>query len=115
MNFGEIHFGDVQDLRGFQLFPCQGAGEFEATCFEDDGRSQACRDGHHGHWRLRVSCSPQGLHIAIASEGQRPPSQDRTILRLPRSGGRTLTFAGAALAHEATDGDWRQLTLKLHA
>ena len=113
MNFGEIRFGGVQDLRGFQVFPFRGTGEWETTCFEDDGRSQGCRDGAHGQWRLRVSCSPQGLHVAISGEGQRPPTQGRMILRLPRADGRGLTFTGATLEQDLPDGDWRQLVLKL--
>jgi alpha-glucosidase len=114
MNFGAIGFGQVEDRRGFQVFPFEGTGEFEATCFEDDGRSQACRDGACGQWRLRVTSTLQGLHVAIAREGRRPPEQDDMILRLPSHDTRALSFTGATLLHEATDGDWRQLTLKLH-
>jgi alpha-glucosidase len=113
MNFGEIHFGHVQDVRGFQVFPFQGNGDFEATCFEDDGQSQACRNGAFGHWRLRVSCGEQGLHLAISREGQRPPVQDHIVLRMPRADSRRLGFTGATLEQDTADGDWRQLTLKL--
>jgi alpha-glucosidase len=95
------------------VFPLQGAGEFEATCFEDDGRSQACRDGDHGQWRLTVTSSLQDLHVAIAREGRRPPTQDHLVLRLPLSETRTLAFMGAALEQDSPDGDWRQLTLNL--
>jgi alpha-glucosidase len=113
MNFGSIRFGHVEDLRGFQVFPLRGAGDFEATCFEDDGLSQACRDGAYGQWRLRVRCTLSGLHLALSREGQRPPVQDRMVLRLPRSDGRTLGFTGAVLEEDAAEGDWRRLTLKL--
>jgi alpha-glucosidase len=114
MNFGAIHFGKVEEVRGFQVVPFQGAGEFEATCFEDDGLSQACRAGAWGQWRLRVSCTLEGVHIGISREGRRPPPhQDRMVLRLPGSDARTLTFTGAALMHEEADGNWRQLTLRL--
>ena len=113
MNFGTIHFGHVEDLRGFQVFPFRGAGDFEATCFEDDGLSQACRDGAHGQWRLRVSSTLLSLHFALWREGQRPPAQDRMVLRLPRSDARTLGFTGAVLEEVVADGNWRRLTLKL--
>jgi alpha-glucosidase len=33
MNDGEIHFGQVEDRRGFQVFPLMGEGSFEATLF----------------------------------------------------------------------------------
>jgi alpha-glucosidase len=113
MNFGTIRFSHVEDLRGFQVFPLRGEGEFEATCFEDDGLSQACRDGAHGQWRLRVSCTPSGLHLALSREGLRPPVQERVVLRLPRADTRTLGFTGATLEDEATEGEWRRLTLVL--
>ena len=113
LNLGEIHFGQIEDLRGFQVFPHQGEGQFEATCFEDDGLSQACRSGDHGQWRLQVTCTPQHLHIAVAREGARPPVQDSLVLRLPAAGARMLSFAGATLVQDTTEGPWRQLTLKL--
>ena len=113
LNLGAIHFGEVEDLRGFQVFPIQGEGKFEATCFEDDGTSQGCREGAHGQWRLEVTCTSKDLHIAVAREGQRPPMQDKLNLRIPSLDTRTLGFAGAVLVADATDGDWRQLTLKL--
>lgn len=113
LNLGEIHFGQIEDLRGFQVFPHQGEGQFEATCFEDDGLSQACRSGDHGQWRLQVTCTSQHLHIAVAREGARPPVQDSLVLRLPAAGARMLSFAGATLVQDTTEGPWRQLTLKL--
>ncbi|MEO7885451.1 MAG: glycoside hydrolase family 31 protein [Polaromonas sp.] len=113
MNLGEIHFGRVEDLRGFQVFPFQGEGQFNATCFEDDGHSQGCRDGAYGQWSLQVACTPQSLHISVAREGARPPTHDTLILRLPAAEQRGLRFAGATLVHDAIEGAWRQLTLKL--
>ncbi len=113
LNLGTVHFGQVADVRGFQLFPFEGAGEFEATCFEDDGHSIACRHGAHGQWRLQVSCTPQSLHVVIAREGERPPTQEDVVVRIPSLDKRTLSFAGAALVQDTAEGDWRQLTLKL--
>jgi alpha-glucosidase len=115
MNDGEIHFSQVQDLRGFQVFPFRGDGYFEATCFEDDGHSQACRDGDYGQWRLQVQCTPQTLHISVLREGMVPPQQDSLILRLPAGDQRSLSFAGATPLHDDVDADGRQLTLKLAA
>jgi hypothetical protein len=80
---------------------------------EDDGLSQACRADAYGQWRLRVSCTLSGLHLAPSREGRRPPVQDRMVLRLPRSDVRTLGFTGAVLEEDAAEGDWRRLTLKL--
>lgn len=113
MNVGDIHFGRVEDKRGFQVFPCVGDGTFETTCFEDDGRTQAWRDGAYGQWRLRVRCTPQHLRFEVRREGQRPPAQDTLVLRLPAADRRALDFSGATLVDDKADGHWRQLTLKL--
>ncbi len=113
MNYGDIHFGKVEDLRGFQVFPFLGEGKFEATSFEDDGHTQACRNGDHGQWRLQVQSTPQSLHISVFREGARPPVQDSLVLRLPAADQRTLSFTGATLEHDAVNGGWRQLRLKL--
>jgi alpha-glucosidase len=111
LNLGAIHFGQVEDRRGFQVFPCLHDGEFEATCFEDDGHSQACRDGVHGQWRLRMSCTRQSLRIEVAREGVRAPAQDTVVLRLPAAEQRALTLQGATLQQHITVGAWQELTL----
>ena len=112
MNFGEIHFNRVQDLRGFQVFPLLGDGQFEATCFEDDGLSQACRDGDYGQWRLQVLCTTQTLQIEVLREGTHPPTQDKLILRLPSADRRSLRLIGARLVHDDAGPHWHQLTIQ---
>lgn len=113
MNDGTIHFGAVEDRRGFQVFPFLGEGQFEATCFEDDGHSQACHGGDHGQWRLQVHCTPQSLQIGVWREGFRPPVQSTLVLRLPATDRRNLVCAGVTLVDDTLGKDWRQLTLQL--
>lgn len=113
LNVGAVRFGRAEDVRGFQLFPFRGAGEFEAACFEDDGHSTACHAGAWGQWRLRVAGTAQALHVAVRREGERPPKQDRLPLRLPADEQRSLSFEGARLAGDRRAGDWRELTLHL--
>ncbi|MDR7378419.1 alpha-glucosidase [Rhodoferax ferrireducens] len=113
MNFGEIHFGQVEDQRGFQVFPFLGEGVFEATCFEDDGHSQACRDGNFGQWRLQLRCTAQSLEIGVQREGMRPPQQGSLVLLLPAAERRNLSFSGATLTEDVPGAHWRRLTLKL--
>jgi alpha-glucosidase len=113
LNVGEIHFAKVDDVRGFQVFPFRGEGSFEASCFEDDGHSQAWRSGAYGQWRLRVESSAQDLRIAVFREGAKPPMQDTLVLLLPAAEQRKLSFAGATLLQDQPEGAWRRLTLKL--
>lgn len=113
LNVGKIHFGRVEDLRGFQVFPYTGNGTFEATCFEDDGHSQACRDGNYGQWRLQVHCSADRIEIKVLSEGERPPPRATMVLRLPAAEQRALRVHGTAPLHATEDGHWREWTLAL--
>ncbi|MEY2891435.1 MAG: hypothetical protein RJA98_1343 [Pseudomonadota bacterium] len=117
LNLGEIHFDAVQDQRGFRVFPLPGEGVFDATCFEDDGRSLTERDGAHGQWRLQVRSSEAALQISVAREGQRPPQGELLLIELPASERRSLQFSGATLTGECLvdGGAWRQLTLQLPA
>ncbi len=113
MNDGAIHFGYTEDLRGFQIFPFLGDGSFEATCFEDDGHSQAWRDGDYGLWRLQVHSSPTTLQITVLFEGKRLRPQDSLLIRLPSSDKRNLSLPGGLVACDATGSTWRELKLRL--
>jgi len=113
LNVGDIHFAKVEDVRGFQVFPHRGEGSFEASCFEDDGHTQAWRNGAYGQWRLRVESTGQGLHIAIFREGARPPVQGTLVVLLPAAEQRKLSFARGALVQDQQEGAWRRLTLTL--
>lgn len=115
MNDGDIHFARVQDQRGFQVFPFLGEGEFDTTCFEDDGRSHASLGGDHGQWRLRVHCTARQLVFHVLREGQRPPTQAEISLRVPASDPRTLSFVDAVLEQDHVDAGWRHLRLRLTA
>jgi len=112
LNVGDIHFAKVEDVRGFQVFPYRGEGSFEASCFEDDGHTQALRSGDHGQWRLRVESTAQDLKIAVFREGAKPPVQDTLVLLLPAAEKRKLSFAGAMVLRDQPEGAWRRLTLK---
>ncbi|WP_210543855.1 TIM-barrel domain-containing protein [Rhodoferax sp. PAMC 29310] len=113
LNLGSIHFGQVEDVRGFQIFPFQGTGQFESTCFEDDGQSSFCRDGVYGQWWLKVNCASDHLQIDVARLGVQPPTQSTLLLRLPASDQREVRFASGTVADEGSDGRWRQVMLML--
>jgi alpha-glucosidase len=120
LNLGEIHFNAVQDLRGFRVFAAPGVSRFEASCFEDDGRSTASLDGEHGLWRLVVDGDADTLTIEVHREGRRPPTQPVLLIELPRAETRVLRLSGATLASvadaaDAADPVWQRLTLALDA
>lgn len=113
LNVGNIHFDQIEDVRGFQIFPFQGVGTFEASCFEDDGHSQACRDGHYGQWRLQVGCSTTRISLTVLQEGTCPPTNRTVVLRLPANERRELQISPGKLLHSTEDAHWKELTLAL--
>ena len=88
LNLAEQHFGQPADARGFLLFPYEGAGEFTAECFEDDGESVVTPDSH-GFWRLRVVCTADRIVCHIERHGGQPPVGPVSIL-LPETETRVL-------------------------
>ena len=113
LNVGRIHFQHSEDVRGFQVFPHQGEGSFEATCFEDDGHSQDYQTGNYGQWRLQVRSTTEQLHIAVFREGIRPPQANTVVVRLPADERRTPNFAGARPLKTTAEGHWRVWSLQL--
>ncbi len=111
INVGAIHFAAVEDVRGFQLFPWRGEGRITATCFEDDGHSQAASMGRHGQWRLEVTCGAGALQLHVAREGATPPTQDTLVLRVPADDVRPVQCAGWAVTEVQIDGAWREMRL----
>ena len=113
LNVGPIHFDGVEDARGFQVFPLQGTGIFETTCFEDDGHSQACREGRHGQWRLRVESGSTFITIELVPEGLIAPSQRTVTLRFPAAEQRELRALQGKLQRTNADAYWTELILTL--
>ncbi|CAM8654303.1 COG1501 Alpha-glucosidases, family 31 of glycosyl hydrolases [Comamonadaceae bacterium] len=114
-NDGEIHFGNVEDQRGFQIFPLLGDGSFEATCFEDNGHSRidSSTGADVGEWKLQVHCSAQTLQIHVMRVGEIAMAQDRMQLRLPANDTRAVVFNNTALLSQRTQDTWRWLTVQL--
>lgn len=95
LNRAEQHFGVTEDRRGFAIFPIKGPGDFITECFEDDGESEAYRQGMHGTWRLTVESTPTEVLIRAERLGQQPPSDTRIELLLPESEVRRVILSGA--------------------
>ena len=114
-NDGAIHFGKVEDVRGFQIFPLVGEGEFEATCFEDDGHSRigSGKGAGQGQWKLRVNCTSQAVQINVVREGVQALAQGRVQLRVPASDSRGVSVANATVLEDSVQGGWRYLSIQL--
>ena len=114
-NDGAIHFGKVEDVRGFQVFPFVGEGAFEATCFEDDGHSRigSGKGAGQGQWKLQVKCTSQAVQISVLREGGQALAQSRVQLRVPAADSRSISVASATVLEDSVRGGWRHLTVQL--
>ncbi|MDR3373097.1 MAG: glycoside hydrolase family 31 protein [Ancalomicrobiaceae bacterium] len=94
INTAPAHFNDASDERGFLVYPPKGEGSFIATCHEDDGASEAYRDGAFGEWQLAVTATAETITIAVSKAGQRPPLDRFVRLILPKTETRTIVVEG---------------------
>lgn len=112
LNVAEAHFAGREDRRGFHVFPLE-EGRFESSCFEDDGVSQAWRNGACFHWRLGIDCSSHAIAIAIARDGHNVGSDVDLVLLLPAGERRSVTLDGAAVLSDGPAAAGRQLVARV--
>ena len=114
-NDGAVHFGKVEDVRGFQVFPLKGEGAFEATCFEDDGHSRIGSEKGvgQGQWKLTVNCTAQAVQISVVREGALALAQSSVQLRVPAADSRCVSVADATVLEDSVQGGWRYVSVQL--
>ena len=108
LNIAPQSFDRRADHRAFALF-APPAGEFAATCHEDDGESEDWRAGAFGAWRLEVSATPERINVACRAEGQRPPTGPLALL--VRLGERRPVLIDGRAAARTAFGDWTRFDL----
>ncbi|HEY2359167.1 MAG TPA: glycoside hydrolase family 31 protein [Phenylobacterium sp.] len=110
LNIAEQTFDRRADARAFAVFaPPEGA--FEASCYEDDGETEAWRDGAFGHWRLTVEASPAGLEVDCRPTGQHPP-QGPIALLFRSNEQRPVSVRSGRILAEGAFGEWRRVDLE---
>ena len=71
LNVAEQHFGRPADERAFIVVPFAGAGIARGGCVEDDGESEAWRNGAQGRWNVMlIEATRTALRISI--DARRP-------------------------------------------
>jgi alpha-glucosidase len=104
LNVAEQHFSRRADQRGFRIFPQLADGIFVYECFEDDGESEAYRQGNYVTWRLEILTSSSRLLVNIKREREVHPGVGQVILLFPRQEARQIEIAGGSVV---TDSDRR--------
>ena len=109
LNVADQHFAKPADERGFAVFPKQHEGSFECECFEDDGESQAYREGNFRTWHLGVESSHSELLIQIAQKGRGDPRTGQISFLFPRQETRPISFRGGSVTKDALGATNREL------
>jgi len=102
---------DAGGRRGFLLFP-PAEGECRGESYEDDGESEAWREGGFGAWRVAVASRADGLRVSVTPSGRFAGSRDELELTLPESERRPVSLAGAGLVGEDRTGSQRRLRVR---
>jgi len=114
LNVAEQHFGRPADTRAFIALPFASVGTACGACVEDDGESEAWRNGEQGRWRVTIDSDTDALRVSIAREGHMPRAQTEVQVLVPASETRAATCTSGALVADETAGGWRHLTVRLH-
>ncbi|WP_322071669.1 glycoside hydrolase family 31 protein [Paraburkholderia bannensis] len=113
LNVAQQHFGQRADLRAFIVAPIAGEGRTSARYIEDDGETQAWRDGACGTWRIAAHSGEQTLAITVEREGDKRFLADTIELHLPAHETRAIVLGAGRIVADARDGGWRKLTVDL--
>jgi alpha-glucosidase len=109
MNAAEQHFDARADERAFAVFPPTN-GTVSATCYEDDGESEAWRGGAYGFWNLKVDCADR-LTVHCGKSGSLPPAPKTLAILLRPHEKRPLVIVGGKLISDEIVGDWRKAVI----
>lgn len=115
LNVAEQHFDQRADQRGFLVVPMQGVGESVGGCIEDDGETEAWRDGEQGRWSVRAVSDAQAIALHVSCEGKMPTLADTVEIHLPAGDVRQVQTPHARVLETVVAGGWRRLTLQLLA
>lgn len=113
LNIAEQHFARPADQRGFAIFPRRNEGSFEEEIFEDDGVSEAYRQGRFGLWKLCVRTVGQSVEIAISRTGEWSHLPESIEILLPVTEERPVQLTGVSLNAEHMADGWRKLSVRL--
>jgi alpha-glucosidase len=115
LNVAEQHFDQRADERAFMVVPVAGIGETSGGCIEDDGETEAWRDGQQGRWHLRAVSDTQTVSLFASREGRMPVDTDAVDVLLPAGETRDLRAPNARILKQTTADGWHRLTLRLDA
>ena len=99
VNLAEQHFGARGERRGLMVFPPVGAGALEAEFHEDDGETEAWRDGAFATWRVTLNGDAGRLSARVSADGLVAGGR-RIVLVLPPGEARAISVSGGSVVSE---------------
>ena len=113
LNVAEQHFAHRADQRAFLVAPFANAGTASGECIEDDGESEAWRNGEYGTWTVSVVSDANALNVSVEWSGQFARPFERVEVWLPAADSRTIACATGRIVNEAHEHGWKRLTVEL--
>ncbi|PRY07679.1 glycoside hydrolase family 31 protein [Paraburkholderia sp. BL25I1N1] len=113
LNVAEQHFGRPADERAFIAVPHAGVGTTRGGCVEDDGESEAWREGAQGRWHITLAGDASTLRVSVEREGWMPQPQREVRIFVPKDEARAVECIGGALVADHTADGWRCLTISM--
>jgi alpha-glucosidase len=111
LNIAEQSFDRRADARAFAVF-APLSGPIAGRCLEDDGETEAWRDGGWGEWLLSGEAATDALTLEIRRDGPQPPTGPLSVLLRP-SDDRAVNLVGARLISDRRDGAWRRIDTEI--
>jgi alpha-glucosidase len=99
LNIAEQHFAKPAHLLALRLFPPE-SGTLAGVVFEDDGETDAWRNGRYRLWRLSGTCDTSAIKLTLDRDGGLAPTDKTLRLLLPLNEARRVEIAGHAATEE---------------
>ncbi|WP_118181693.1 TIM-barrel domain-containing protein [Paraburkholderia phosphatilytica] len=113
LNVAEQHFAHRADQRAFLVAPFANAGTASGECIEDDGKSEAWRNGEYGTWTVSVTSDANALNVSVQWSGRFARPFERVEVWLPAADSRTIACVTGRIVNEAHEHGWKRLTVEL--
>jgi alpha-glucosidase len=97
------------------VIPREGAGVTEGECIEDDGESEAWRNGDYGSWKVTAQGDAGTLVLSVEWHGRMRRPAGSVDIHLPASETRSVTAKNGRLTDEKRTGGWVRFTCHLSA
>ena len=112
-NVAEQHFLKRGHKLGFFILPKRPAGASEYECFEDDGESEAYREGDFYNWRLQIQSTAARVLVIIKRDGKIGTGAINVTLLFPSHETRRIEIEGASVVADGRAGVNRELLVDL--